>query len=363
MAVKKYTQSQLNNNMSGTDANAIYYATHGGTGNTGLVSSSKQKKTGNYASTDKNGNLTYTVGAGGSNTGGGSGSGSKASSSVVDDSDYEDYDDDDYGYGGGRGGSSGGGSDDGGYGYAEASSEGMDYWSMLAYMMEQQRAAAQKAYDNSRANLESAYKNTYDSLRNNLNSALGRMEENYKYGQGIQRDDANKSLQQAYINYMMNRRNLAQNLAAAGISGGATESSLANMYNNYGNSRNNINTTLAQNLRDLQNTYQNNVANANQAYNSQWAEANQNYNNYLNQLEQMLAGWQQSNYSGSNLSSLANFASTLADLTGNMSAAAGVFTPTNNNLGIDVFNTRQGNNMGSVTDYAKYLAMLEQMGA
>ena len=281
-------------------------------------------------------------------------------SRAVDDT--PEVDEDFEGSGGrGRGGSGGGGGE--GYAYAEESGGGMDYWSMLAYMMEQQRAAAEAAYTKSRANLETAYNNTYDSLKNNLNSALGRMEENYKYGEGIQRDDANKSLQQAYINYMMNRRNLAQNMAAAGISGGATESSLANMYNNYGNSRNNINTTLAQNLRDLQNTYENNVASANQAYNSQWAEANQSYNNYLNQLEQMLAGWQQSNYSGSNLSSLANFASTLADLTGNMSAAAGVFTPTNNNLGVDVYNTRQGTDLGSVTDYAKYLAMLEQMGA
>lgn len=357
MAVKTYTQSQLNNTMSGNDANAIYYATHGGTGKAPLVSTNSQKKTGNYTSVNKNGNLTYTVGAGGTQTPTNT---SKTSVSNGSDSDYVDYDSDGYGGYGSRGGGSG--SDDGGaYGYAEASNEGMDYWSMLAYMMAQQQAAAQKAYDSSRANLESAYKNTYDALKNNLNSALGRMEENYQYGQGIQRDDANKSLQQAYINYMMNRRDLGQNLAAAGISGGATESSLANMYNNYGNSRNNINTTLAQNLRDLQNTYQNNVANANQAYNSQWAEANQNYNNYLNQLEQMLAGWQQSNYSGSNLSSLANFASTLADLTGNMSAAAGVFTPTNNTLGVDLYNTTQGNNMGSVTDYAKYLAMLDQM--
>lgn len=280
-------------------------------------------------------------------------------SRAVDDTPEIDEDYEGGSGGRGRGGSGGGGGE--GYAYAEESGGGMDYWSMLAYMMEQQRAAAEAAYAKSRANLETAYNNTYDSLRNNLNSALGRMEENYKYGEGIQRDDANKSLQQAYINYMMNRRNLGQNLAAAGISGGATESSLANMYNNYGNSRNNINTTLAQNLRDLQNTYENNVASANQAYNSQWAEANQSYNNYLNQLEQMLAGWQQSNYSGSNLSSLANFASTLADLTGNMSAAAGVFTPTNNNLGVDRYNTIQGNNMGSVTDYAKYLAMLDQM--
>jgi len=357
MAVKNYTQSQLNNTMSGNDANAIYYATHGGTGNAPLVSTNSQKKTGNYTSVNKNGNLTYTVGAGGTQTPTNT---SKTPVSSGSDSDYVDYDSDGEGGYGSRGSSGGGGGEGGAY--AEAyGNEGMDYMSMLMYMMAMQKQAAEEAYIKSKANLDTAYGNTYKSLQDNLNSALGRMEENYKYGEGIQRDDANKSLQQAYINYMMNRRNLGQNLAASGISGGATESSLANMYNNYGNSRNNINTTLAQNLRDLQNTYQNNVASANQAYNSQWADANRAYNEYLNGLEQMLAGWQQSNYSGSNLSSLANFADTLAGLTGNMGAAAYSFTPTNNNLGIDVFNTRQGNNMGSVTDYAKYLAMLDQM--
>jgi len=354
MAVKTYTQSQLNNTMRGTDANAIYYATHGGTGNAPLVSTTK--KSGNYATADKNGNLTYTIGGTPvpdqtptkQPTGGSTGN-----------QDYVDHDGDGEGYG--YGGGSGGGSEGG---YAEASSsEGYDYLSMLMYMMAMQKAAAEEAYVKSKANLDTAYGNTYKSLQDNLNSALGRMEENYKYGEGIQRDDANKSLQQAYINYMMNKRNLGQNLAAAGISGGATESSLANMYNNYGNSRNSINTTLAQNLKDLQNTYENNIASANQAYNSQWADANQAYNQYLNQLEQMLAGWQQSNYSGSNLNSLASFVDTLAGLTGNMGAAAYSFTPTSNNLGVDLYNIRQGNNMGSVTDYAKYLAMLDQMGA
>lgn len=356
MAVKNYTQSQLNNTMAGTDANAIYYATHGGTGAAPLVSTTK--KSGNYATANKNGNLTYTIGG----TPVPDKTPSQPTGGNNNDSDYVDYDSDGEGGYGSRGSSGSGGGEGGAY--AEAyGNEGMDYMSMLMYMMAMQKQAAEEAYVKSKANLDTAYGNTYKSLQDNLNSALGRMEENYKYGEGIQRDDANKSLQQAYINYMMNRRNLGQNLAASGISGGATESSLANMYNNYGNSRNNINTTLAQNLRDLQNTYENNVASANQAYNSQWADANRAYNEYLNGLEQMLAGWQQSNYSGSNLSSLANFVDTLAGLTGNMGAAAYSFTPTNNNLGIDVFNTRQGNNMGSVTDYAKYLAMLEQMGA
>lgn len=352
MAVKNYTQSQLNHTMDGTNANAIYYATHGGTGNAPLVSTTK--KSGNYATADKNGNLTYTIGGtpipdpvkpSGGSSGGGSGSGGGT-----------DYDGDGYGYGGGYGG--------GGESYSEGGGGGgYDYASMIAQMLAEQRAAAQAAYDASRGRLDKAYDDTYAALKNNLNSAMDTMRKNYEYGQSVQNEDAAKSLREAYINYMMNRRNLNQNLSAAGISGGATESSLANMYNNYGNSRNDINTTLARNLAQLLNTYENNVASANQAYNSQWADARQNYASNLNQLEQLLAGNLMSNYSGSSLSSLANFASTLADLTGNMRAATEVFTPTNNTLGVDVYNTTQGNNMGSVTDYAKYLAMLEQMGA
>lgn len=351
MAVKNYTQSQLNNTMSGNNANAIYYATHGGTGNAPLVSTTK--KSGNYATADKNGNLTYTIGGTpvpDSPSGSSSGRGSSASGGTGS----ADLEGGGYSYGGGGGGES----------YSESSGGGgYDYASMIAQMLAEQRAAAQAAYDASRGRLDKAYDDTYAALKNNLNSAMDTMRKNYEYGQSVQNEDAAKSLREAYINYMMNRRNLNQNLSAAGISGGATESSLANMYNNYGNSRNDINTTLARNLAQLLNTYENNVASANQAYNSQWADARQNYASNLNQLEQMLAGNLMSNYSGSSLSSLANFASTLADLTGNMRAAADVFTPTNNTLGVDVYNTTQGNNMGSVTDYAKYLAMLEQMGA
>lgn len=265
--------------------------------------------------------------------------------------------DDDSSYSGRYYGGGGGGSSESSY----SESGGGDYASMIAEMLAQQRAAAENAYNQSRSRLDSAYNDTYAALKNNLNSAMDTMRKNYEYGQSVQNEDAAKSLREAYINYMMNRRNLNQNLSAAGISGGATESSLANMYNNYGNSRNDINTTLARNLAQLLNTYENNVASANQAYNSQWADARQNYASNLNQLEQLLAGNLMSNYSGGSLSSLANFASTLADLTGNMRAATEVFTPTNNTLGVDLYNTTQGGDTGSVTDYAKYLAMLEQM--
>lgn len=345
MAVRNYSQSQLNNNMSGTSANAIYYATHGGSGNTPVI---YNNGSGNYASADKKGNITYTIGGGAGagldNNSGGGGNGGSSKAAVSDDGG---------GYGGGYSaeaiGIGGGG---GGY----------DYASMIAEMLAAQRAAAEQAYNRSMANLSKAWDDTTAALKNNLNSSLKTMEDNYKYGQGVQNDDAAKSLREAYVNYMMNKRNLNQNLSAAGVSGGATESSLANLFNNYGTSRNNINTTLAKNLAQLLNTYNNNVAAANQLYNSQYADAANNRMAQYNQLEQMLAGNLMSNYSGGSLSSLANYAKTLADLTGDMGAAMNVFTPTENTLGVNLVNSSQGNNMGSITDYAKYLEMLERMG-
>lgn len=343
MAVRNYSQSQLNNNMSGTSANAIYYATHGGSGNKNLV---YNNGSGNYTSVDKKGNLTYTLGGQTGTNDTPTNTGSKKASTGSDD----DGSNGGYGYGYGYEAESSGGG--GGYNYAD----------MIREMLAQQRAAAEAAYERSMNNLSSAWKETTDALNKNLNSSLNTLKSNYEYGQGVQNDDAAKSLREAYINYMMNKRNLAQNLSAAGVSGGATESSLAKMYNNYGSSRNNINTTLAQNLANLLNTYNNNVSAANQAYNSQYADAINNRNAQYNQLEQMLAGNLMSNYSGGSLSSLANFAKTLADISGDMGAAMNVFTPTQNTLGVDSYSTSQANNMGSITDYAKYLEMLERMG-
>ena len=319
---KSYTQSNLNNNMSGNDANAIYYATH--SGSMSNPANTQASNPGAYVTVTP----VPTTGGGGSSSKAGSGSGGSGSQAI----------------------SVGGGG-------------GTDYASMINGMLEQQRAAAQAAYNASRGRLEEAWSNTQNALRSNLDNALANLQRQYDYGSGVMNDDAKKSLREAYINYMLNKKNLNQGLSAMGVSGGATESSMANMYNNYGNSRNGINQTLADNLADLLNNYQNNVASANQTYNSQYADAMNNYVNNLNGLESALANNMMSSFSGGSLSNLANYAATLAGLQDTMAKQATQYTPTENTMAVDQITTSQGNNTGSVTDYAKWQAMVNNLAS
>ena len=311
------SQSNLNNNMSGNDANAIYYATHGGS-----MSGAANKQSNNPGSYV---NVEYEKGPDDEPTGKPTGSVGSQSINV----------------GGGSG--------------------GYDYAGMINGMLEQQRAAAQAAYNNAMGRLNDAWGNTQSALRSNLDNTLANLQRQYDYGSGVMNDDAKKSLREAYINYMLNKKNLNQGLSAMGVSGGATESSMANMYNNYGNSRNGINQTLAENLAELLNNYQNNVATANQTYNTQYADAMNNYVNNMNALENALASNLMGSYSGSSLSNLASYAATLGALQDKMAQQAQTYTPTENTMAVDQISTTQGNNTGSVTDYAKWLQTVNNL--
>ena len=251
---------------------------------------------------------------------------------------------------------------------------GVDYASQLANMYAQQQAQAQAYAAQQRAAAESAYRagmkrlgQAWDTktgaLKDNLNSTLANLQRQYDSSKNEVNADANKSLREAYINYMLNKKNLNQNLTAQGIGGGAAESTMAGMYNNYGNSRNNINTTLNDNLTSLENTYQGNISNANQQYNSAYANALSDYLNYQNQLEQNLANSIVGSY-GNMVSSLGSldsgYTNALYDLL--QKQAAYEYQNTKNTLGIDKVSTDSLNNMGSVTDWAKYLNSMRQQG-
>lgn len=160
-----------------------------------------------------------------------------------------------------------------------------DYSDYLAQM----REAAQNAYDRGMSALNKAYDSQLSSLSSNLNETRNQLANQYNRSKSSISQDAENSLRQAYINNMLSQKNLAQQMSAQGLTGGASETTMANMLNNYGNARNNINTTMNNNLSSLEGNYSDNLSQAMQAYNSAVASANLQKANQAMSLENALA--------------------------------------------------------------------------
>lgn len=243
----------------------------------------------------------------------------------------------------------------------------------LSAIMAARENAIRNAYGSSMSRLDEALDYSRNALRDNLNSTLGRLQAQYEYNQNVANDDANKSLREAYINYMMNKKNLAQGLSAMGMSGGATESSMAKLFNNYGSSRNNINTTLADNLTKLMLENADNKAKAEEMWRSQEDDAMRQWRNQKNALDLAMANALVDLESGSSMSGYANYLNAISSMNpsfsqgnyaSNLSSLSNTldnFTPTQNTLATNLVNTTAANNMGSVTDYAKWKAMADSL--
>jgi len=129
------------------------------------------------------------------------------------------------------------------------------------------------AYGRQKDALNGAYDAYLSALADNLNSTKGALNDAYSRSKASIMDDSRNSLKQAYINKVLQEKNLDQTMAAQGLSGGATETTRASMSNNYGNARNEINRTTNNNLSTLEGEYNQNLAAAQQAYNSAVANA------------------------------------------------------------------------------------------
>lgn len=149
-----------------------------------------------------------------------------------------------------------------------ASAGGGDAMSFIAALYAQQQEAQKAARQSAYNATVDAQNRAYGAAKNDVNKT------------------ANKSLQEAYVNRMMSEKNLGQQMSAQGLNGGATESTIAGIQNNYGNSRNNIETARNDNLSNLANTYQNNLSQAAAALESGMAG---DYANYVANLASMVA--------------------------------------------------------------------------
>lgn len=130
------------------------------------------------------------------------------------------------------------------------------------------RRRADEAYNRNMARIATTYDSTAGNLRSNYDSTVNRLNEARDKSTSEVNADAEKSLQEAYINNMMNRKNLNQRLSAMGYNGGATETTMGSLDNQYGASRNGINEAVAKSLANLNQTYGDNLAGALQNYNS-----------------------------------------------------------------------------------------------
>lgn len=130
----------------------------------------------------------------------------------------------------------------------------------LQDLQNQQAQAYQQAYGSNRDAINALYGNAiqnaqglYGQQSSALQNALNLQKQNVE-------SEAEKSLQQAYVNRMMNEKNLEQRLTAQGLSGGASESALASLLNNYGSNRNTIEQSKLSDLASAESSYGQNLA-------------------------------------------------------------------------------------------------------
>lgn len=192
-------------------------------------------------------------------------------------------------YNGGGGSSSGGSSSGGSTGGGSASST-----SRQSVRTDMDAAVPNNTVDNTGAQLFDLYQRYLDDLRNQANTAYNlnmerirqaydsnsriiadalansksQLQNTYDKSARDVRDDSEQALRESYINYMLSRKNLGQELSALGLNGGEAETTLGSLLNNYGNSRNAIETTRNKNLSNLGEALQSGVAQAQQGYNS-----------------------------------------------------------------------------------------------
>ena len=147
---------------------------------------------------------------------------------------------------------------------------------------------AHRAYNDQANALNNNYNNSKKMLGANYNAALSSLQSDYNNSVNSVNNSASDSLKQAYINNMMGQKNLKQKLAAQGINGGATESTVARLINAYGNNRNSINNAKNSYLANLSNTYNQNRASALQSYNSALANLQNSFDTQKSQLNNQL---------------------------------------------------------------------------
>lgn len=246
----------------------------------------------------------------------------------------------------------------GGGGKAPVTDYGGGEGDYLAMLYAERQRAAQDAYDRSKALLDDAYNTASGNYANIYNSGANQLKKAYDNSLGKINANATDAFRQAYVNRMLSERNLQQRLAAMGISGGASETAMTGLLNNYGNARNGIQRTLDSNRNDLEMNYSSNLNDLYNAYQSQMAALDQNRASQLaqllNNLNNQIAGVQ-SDYFSMMAKNPEYLRQALGAATANMNnyTAPNTAEATNGLTPVTVY---QGNDQGgSLTNYQQWV--------
>ena len=79
-----------------------------------------------------------------------------------------------------------------------------------------------------------AYAQYEQDRTNQLNETKANLDKTLEQNNATTHANYDNSARQAYVQYMQRQRALPSQLQALGVNGGATESGLLNLYNNYG---------------------------------------------------------------------------------------------------------------------------------
>lgn len=225
------------------------------------------------------------------------------------------------------------------------------------------RAQAEEAYNRKMDNISRAYDSARGNLDNNLNETRRQLTESRDYSNKNINTDADDSLRQAYINAMLQKKNLRQNMTAQGLSGGANESTLASLSNNYGNARTDVNTQRNRSLADLEQTFNTNISQAVQQYNNALSSLDLQRMQLENAAQDALANYQTA-YSD-NMAYIAPsndaYISALNALQNNQ--ASFTFDPTEANNPYALAQIQQAQTGDTSTNYAKLLQQQALNGA
>lgn len=252
-----------------------------------------------------------------------------------------------------------------GAGYNQSSS--IDTGPSLSDIYEQYlaeiRAQAEESYNRKMENISRAYGSARGNLDNNLKETRRQLTESRDYSNKNINADADDSLRQAYVNAMLQKKNLRQNMTAQGLSGGANESTLASLSNNYGNARTDVNTQRNRSLADLEQTFNTNISQAVQQYNNALSSLDLQRMQLENAAQDALANYQTA-YSD-NMAYIAPsndaYISALNALQNNQ--ASFTFDPTEANNPYALAQIQQAQTGDTSTNYAKLLQQQALNGA